>query len=325
MRSGIAQGEDGAPGVTRRVVRLLVLLGVIVAVYLVLSLFDHAARADAGSIDQIGATDPVASVKAMTAGARKAIPEPKSIIPKSIMPKSTAPKAHPQRIHRPTIKMPEVHPPKVQAPKKILAPRIRALRKIQAPGIRAGETVRRIQVRTSKLPSLPELAGLPQAQLPALPQLPFRSQLIGLPQAQLPPLPQLPFRSQLTGLPQARTPVLAGTTALPSTPVPHEPLRPPVCPLPQPPAFAPAPGQSGVTKPPAASAQPRTAPLPAPPPQPADRSTPAGQARDSGGGNAPSAGTVSSSWRPETAAAGGRLATDLLARGRTVRYAGPPS
>src|SRR3954453_21733770 len=94
MRRGIAQGGDGAPGVTRRVVRLLVLLGVVVAVYLVLSLFDHAARADARSIDQVGATDPVASVKAI----RK---------PKSIIAKSTAPKVHPQRIHRPTTTVPE--------------------------------------------------------------------------------------------------------------------------------------------------------------------------------------------------------------------------
>src|SRR3954447_48379 len=86
MRRGPAQGVDGAPGVTRRVVRLLVLLGVVFAAYLVLSLFDHAARADAGSIDQsvdqLGA-EPMASVKAVAAGARKAVPEPKSVIAKS--------------------------------------------------------------------------------------------------------------------------------------------------------------------------------------------------------------------------------------------------
>src|SRR4051812_46273725 len=161
MRSGVAQGEDGAPGVTRRVIRLLVLLGVVVGAYLVLSLFDHAAQADARSIDQsidqIGATYPVASTRAMAAGARKAIPAPKSIIPKS-----TVPKARPQMIHRPMIKLPQVHPPKVQAPKKthvptiqepkkIHTPKIRVLRKIQAPSIRAGETVRRVQVRTPKL------------------------------------------------------------------------------------------------------------------------------------------------------------------------------
>ena len=307
MRSGIAQGEDGAPGVTRRVVRLLVLLGAAFAAYLVLSLFDHAARADAGSINHIGATD---SIKATVVGARTAIPEPKSIIPKS-----TAPKAHPQGIRRPTIKTPEVQPPKVQTAKKIHAP------KIQVPSIPAGQTVRRVQVRTAiarprlstpvQLPSLPELAELPD-----------------LPQAALAALPPLPSWPQLPSLPLARTPVLNRTTALPSA-MPHPPLMPPVsaqvCPLPQPPACAPASGLSGVTKPPAAPAQSRKAPLPAPPRQPADRSTTTGQARDSGGGNAPATGTVSLSWRPEVAATGRRLASDLIARGRTIRYAGPPS
>src|SRR4051812_36308959 len=126
MRRGTAQGEDGASEETRRIVRLLVLLGVAVAAYLMLSLFDHAARADAGSVDRVGTTDPAASVKAVAAGARKAIPQPKSIIPKS-----TAPKAHPHRVHRPTIKVPKVHPQKVHPAKKIHARQIRALRKIQ--------------------------------------------------------------------------------------------------------------------------------------------------------------------------------------------------
>ena len=150
--------------------------------------------------------------------------------------------------------------------------------------------------RTAVVPSLSEFAelpGLPQATLGSWTQLP------DLPQAELLALPKLPSWPQLRGLPQAQFPA-----------------------WPQPPAFAAASGLSGVTK---AQAQPRTAPLPAPPRQPADRSTPTGQARDSGGGNAPATGTVSSSWRPEVAAAGHHLATHLLARGRTVRYAGPPS
>ena len=317
---------------TRRVVRLFVLLGALIAAYLVLSLFDHAARADTGSIDRIGAADPVASVKAAATDAGKAIRAPKSIIPKS-----TTLKARPDRSHRPTIKKPAAHRPKVQAPKKVHAPKIQAPRKIQAPTIRAGETVRdaakattaRTAVVRQKLPALaqvptlPELPDLPQAELPALPQLPSWPQLPDLPQAQLSPL--LPSSSQLP----AWTPTLTRPTASPGAPVPHRPLTPPtsvqVCPLPQPPALAPASGLSGVSKPPAAEAQPRTAPLPAPPRQPADRSTSTGQARDSGGGNAPAMGTVSSSWRPEVAAAGRCPATDLPARGRTVRYAGPPS
>ncbi|MET8148287.1 hypothetical protein ACIBSW_26975 [Actinoplanes sp. NPDC049668] len=344
MRSEIAQGEDGAPGVARRIVRLLVLLGVVVAVYLVLSLFDRAARADVGSIDEIGATDPVASVTA--AGAKKAISTPKS----------PAPKVHPQRIHRPVTKMPKVHPPKIQTAEKISAPKIQkpkgiqnqVSRKIPASGSRDGGLVRRVQARTSELRqrtsdavrgaaratmppagmavvrqklstpvepiAVPRFADLAQAalaswtqlpdQLPALPQQPR------LPQAHFPALPQQPR------LPEART------TASPIAPVPHLPAA---CPIPQSSASTPAPGLSGVTKPPAAQPQSRTAPLPAPARQPADHSTPTGQARDSGGGNAPAIGTVSSAWRPEVAAAERRLPTDLIARGRTVRYAGPPS
>ena len=345
MRSGFARREDSASGVTRRVVRLFVLLGVAVAAYLVLSLFDHAARADAGSTDQpinqIGATNPVASVKATAAGAGKAIPERKSITPKS-----AAAKAHPQRIRRPAIKTSGVRPPKVQTPKKIRAlkvqaPKIQAPEKIQAPRLRAGETVRRVQVRISKLRQPASAAvrdgaratvtsaltvvvrqKLPISHLPALTGL---AKLPDLPRAELPalPQPQPPSWSPLPGLPQART------TALPIAPAPHQPLMPSVsaqvCPLPQLPAPAQAPGPSGVTEPPAAQARPWTAPLPAPPRQPADRSTPTGQARDSGGGNTPAVGTVSSSWLPVAAAAGRHPATDLLARGRTVRYAGPPS
>jgi hypothetical protein len=96
-------------------------------------------------------------------------------------------------------------------------------------------------------------------------------------------------------------------------------------PVPQTSAFAAASGLSGVTKPPMARAQPLTTPLPATPRQPTDFSTTTGQASDSGGGSAPTVGTVSSSWRPEVTAAGRRLAIDLVARGRTARYAGPPS
>lgn len=366
------------PGVTRRVVRLLVLLGIVGAAYFVLSLFDHAAWADPGF------TDPVAPVKAVADGAGTVFPEAKTIISKP-----TAPKADPQRHHRPTIKAPEARPPKAQAPKKSHASTIQEPRKIKAPSIRAGETGRRVQARTSKrvrstsdvvrgagratsapartavlrqtvstpakLPSRPgraALPDLPQAGLPALPQQPSLPQLVswpqrlGLPQAQLsawpelsawpgppswtqrPVLPQarLSASPQLSGFPLARTPALIGTAALPSALVPHQSPVSPVSAqeFPRPPAFAPAPELSGLTKPPTAQAQPRTAPLPAPPRQPADRSTSTGQTRDSGGGNTPAVGPVSS-WRPEPAAAGRRLASDLIARGRTVCYAAPPS
>jgi hypothetical protein len=373
MRSGTAQRQDSATGVTRRVVRLLVLLGAVVGAYLLLSLLSHAARADVGSTDHMGASDAVASAKTTGADAAGAT----AAGAKKVIPKRAAPKVHPLKIHRPTSKTPpkvraseKSRTPKIQATRKVHTSKVRAPKKVQLPKIRAGETAHRVQARTSKLhrtssgavrnvvratvtpartavvrqklrtsaqlPSLPELRDLPQAALASwtrLPDLP-RSELPGLPHAQIPAWPhvpgvppvQLPAWPHLPGLPLAPTTVF---TSLRSDSAPHQPLMAPVsarvCPLPQSPAFAPAVGLSGVTKPPAAQAEPLTAPLPAPPRQPADRSTTAGQARDSGGGNAPAMGTVPSSWRPEVAAAGRRLATDLIARGRTLRYAGPPS
>jgi hypothetical protein len=318
-----------------------VLLGVVVAAYLVLSLFDHAARADVGSIDQpadhIGVTDPAGSIKVMVAGANKDFPEPKSINPKS-----TAPTALP----RPTIKVSEVHSPSIRAGEavrvQVRTPKVgqltfEAVRDVARAGATpALSAVVRPKPSTSaqrsSLPLPAELPELPQAELPALPRLSSWLQLPGLPQAQVadwlplpgPPQAQLPHWPQLPWLPQARMPTVTHTAAALTAPPAPLPLMQ-ACALPPPPAFAPASGLPGVTKPPAAQAQPQTGPLPVPPQQPADRSTSTGQARDSGGSNAPAMGTVSSSWWAEVVAVGRRLDTDLSARGRTVRYAGPPS
>lgn len=338
MRSSVAQGQDGAPGVTRRAVRLLVLLGVGFAAYLVLSLFDHAAQAADGPIGHLGAADPLASVKAVAANARTAIPAPKSTSPKSTAakispqkartgpPQATAAKASPAK----AIKKLQVSPSKAKARTKIHAAKVRVSRTIEAPTRRADETVRQLQIRTKIqlrnatqivvtptrtavrqiLPTPATLTDLPWAALAALNQLP---------QAQLPALPQLPSRPQLPSLPQTHLPSLpqAPTT---TTALPHQPPTPPmsaqVCPLPPP--DTPAAQRSGVPKP-------RTSPPPAPPRQPADYSTLTGQVRDSGGGNAPAMGTVPLSWRPEVAAAGRCAVVELTSRGRTVRYAGPPS
>ena len=112
------------PGATRRVVRLLVLLGVAAAAYLVLSLFSHEARADTGSHDvptsHADATNLVDSVKATTAGTIKAAPKPKP----------AASKAHSPSTHRLTTTVPK---------------------KIHKPKIRTTATVRREQVRTPRL------------------------------------------------------------------------------------------------------------------------------------------------------------------------------
>lgn len=329
MQGGAARTEDGAPERTRRVVRLLVLLGVVVAAYLVLSLFDHAARADAGLVnqttDQVASTKPVASVKAAA-----------------------------KRIHRPTIKAPKVHPPKVHTVKvhTVKGRTVKAahVTKIQAPKIRVSKTVQRVQVRTSKVrqiasavigetsraktlaraaivqqklpappPALTELPSLPQATAPGWTQLPSLPQAHSLPQAT--GWTQPPSMPQAHSLPPARTAPLPRTTVLPTATAAALPYQP----LPQPPSFATTAGLSGGRTPPAAQAQPQTAPLPTSPRQPADRTTPAGQARDSGTGNAPTMDTVPSAWRPEIAPATNHRATYIPARGRTVRYAGPPS
>ena len=82
MPDGIVEREDGA---NRRVVRLFVLLGVAVAAYLALTLFDHAARADTGSIDQ--PREQVVPVKTLVTGGRKAISDARPTTPRSAVPK----------------------------------------------------------------------------------------------------------------------------------------------------------------------------------------------------------------------------------------------
>jgi hypothetical protein len=302
---------------------------------------------------QVSATDPVGTVKATAAGAGKALRGPKSIVPKS-----TASKAHPPRIHRTTTKTPPVHGPKVQAAKKVRVQSVRVgktVRRVQAQTPKLGRlpsgavrhaartTVTSARTAVARhelskpipLPSLPKPAAmpdLPRAELPASPrlpswprtqqaQLPDWPQLPGRQQAQLPQWPQLP-RRQHTQLPQwpqlpgpQHTQLAAGP---PSAAVSHQSASAPVCTLSR--SSAP-----GLATPSAAPVQPRTVPPPAPPRQPADQSTSTGQARDAGGSNGPAICTVSSSWRPEVVATGRRLAVDFVARGRTVRYAGPPS
>jgi hypothetical protein len=400
MLSRATRGEDRTPGVTRPVVRLLVLLGLAVVIYLGLSLFEHAARADSGSVDRltthIGSAEPVASVKAGAAGkvAGREADSPKTQRSSArIRPSAARVSKTPRAV-------------KVRAPKAVT---VEATKKTQATSTRAGETVRRAHVSTSKvrrstshvgrgaaratvssvrtvvsrhkmpqtthlgsrlkpvkvrnLPS--QVPGLPRVRVPALPQAPGQPQT-GLPdlslvpavsQAQFPAMPEAPLRAlpPMTNLPHAPLPRMAD---LPHAPLPRIadlpraelPALPPMAnlrgiPLPAlpqvhnlPPAGTPVlpqtlgdsstsarmwtSGSSSVTKPPAAQTESRTT---VPARQPADRSAPGNQARDFSSGTGPSMGSVSTPWRPEVSAAGRRLAADSLARGRTVRYAGPPS
>jgi len=194
-----------------------------------------------------------------------------------------------------------------------------------------------VQVRTSKLPRPASDAvrdgvratvtsALTPVVRPKLPT-PDRPALPALPRVSVPKQTGVPGSHQPHAPPvSAKAPEKVSAQMSPRPQAHVSPLpRAHVSPLPQAPALAATPGPSGVAEQPAEQARPRTTPLPVTPRQPADRSTSTGQAGDPGGGNAPVMATVPSSWRPEVAAAGHRLTTDLRARGRTVRYAGPPS
>src|SRR5690348_8352474 len=121
----------GTPGLPRGVLRVLVLLGVAVAAYIVLSLFAHSARADSG----LGVPDPVASVKATADRATEVIPGRASVAPK---PRTHRQKVHLPTRHRPEIPLPKIHQPKIHQPKihqpKIQPPNIQPP-KIQPPKI----------------------------------------------------------------------------------------------------------------------------------------------------------------------------------------------
>lgn len=208
-----------------------------------------------------------------------------------------------------------------------------------------------------QLPALPQLSL--NLQLPALAQLSLRVQLPALPQLslnlQLPALAELSLRVQLPALPQ-----LSLNVQLPALPLPEQSGRstlPAVQVLPQSPVDltqpaltarpagvqqAPAAGRQlpasapqGLTQtlvpakaaqPPGALSAPQAGPGPAPQPgpRPGDDSA-TGNARDSGGAGSPPLGTVASVWRPATASLRSLSAADVTARGRTVRYSGPPS
>ncbi|GAA0535648.1 hypothetical protein GCM10010172_16130 [Paractinoplanes ferrugineus] len=184
--------------------------------------------------------------------------------------------------------------------------------------------------RTAPATLIQRLPSLPAAELPQLPGLPRTQwpQWAHLSPGQLPSLPQAqwPWRAdsapgQLPAweLTPGRAPAAIEAAALVSpaallvTAGPAEAYAYPHLPFGSPRSAAAVKVGAGST------------PGPGSPRRPADGSTSTGQARDSGGGSAPTMATVSSVWRPEVAAAGSRLATDRLAGGRTVRYAGPPS
>lgn len=320
MRSGIERAEDGAPGVTRRLVRLFVLLGVVAAVYLVLSLFDHAARADTGLSDQVGAAKPG---QAAAAHVRKPASELKSkarvqtarvrapkrthsakTVTRDVKAVGTrhAPKAHPaETIRQVQASVPKVRPAETARRVQASVPKVRAadtVRRVQAsvPKVRPAETIRRVQnsmskVRPAETVRQARRTETVRASVSTGRQLTSRVVRDAAPTTVQTVVGQKPPTCTTTGSELLGSPTSARRGQ-------------------------PASAASAPVAPPAAPAQPRKSPSPDPK---------TGQVRDSGGVHVPMMGTVSSSWRPEGAAVGRALAVDLVARGRTVRFAGPPS
>ncbi|MCW2140794.1 hypothetical protein BXY51_005358 [Actinoplanes cyaneus] len=209
---------------------------------------------------------------------------------------------------------------------------------------------------TWQAPPLPSwmTPSLPTWQAPSLPTW----QAPSLPTWQAPPLvswhvPALPAWTappllSRTALPQSSATGIAPAAPLPGASTPSQPVVAPPAPtfqvgvtsmLMRLPSYAqalllsPAADLSGGSSPAARPfgasspvAELSGSPKPAPSPgRPSEHSAPAGQARDSGGGSAPTTGIVASSWCPEVTAGGRTPVRNLIARGRTVRYAGPPS
>ena len=75
----------------QRIVRLLFMAAMIIVAYLTLSLFDRAAHADTGVIDQITEADPVASAKKLVADSGNDRSPAKVSAPKVSAPKVSAP------------------------------------------------------------------------------------------------------------------------------------------------------------------------------------------------------------------------------------------
>jgi hypothetical protein len=319
MRSGFAGSDSGASGVNRRVARLLVLLGLGVAAYLVLSLFDHAARADDGSIHLAGATEPVASVKATATTIEKSLSKATA---STVRPrKGGSPAINGSRPRSPRVRMTEAsHGRKTHVSPKIrtvVTSKVRGAVPVTVKPGRTADLSRKIRT-SARLPQ-PRMFGVPRVELPLSPRL------SGVPAVQVPLWPRL------TGLTQVALPPEApGFSALrtsadtpPSTSLGGS-ASPPQLTSGKPPSSGEIRETTEEAKPSVPGASARTSPA-APAPQPADRSTPAGQARDSGGSSTPTIGTVSSSWWPDVAAGDRLPAIHRPGYGRTTRYAGPPS
>lgn len=327
----------------QRIVRLLFMAGMIVVAYLTLSLFDRAAHADTGVVGQISEAKSVTSAKKVVADSGKVVSTrkaaPKVSAPKVPVPKVSAPKVAERKIAsaktsaRAAVSVPsklvKARAGKINTTKVSKA--VRAVRDVPA-ATRLPATANLPEPASRpKLPALPQLSAPPRVELPVLAERPAVPELAAVPG--LPAVPEPP-RAELPALPAAELPVLSGRTqvqadavppglsALPSLPLAAASavaLRAPMLPSVIDPTAASEPGDFRLD--PSASPAPS---VPARPSRPDDQST-TGHARDSAAGSAPAMATVTSVWRPEVLAAGRHTPADLMARGRTVRYSGPPS
>src|SRR3954453_927193 len=95
--------RDATVVAAQRMARLLLMVGMAIAAYLVLSIFDNGARADDDAIHNIANGDTVASVKRLSADQREAAspqkaakwepPAPKAKVAKAAKREAPAPKA----------------------------------------------------------------------------------------------------------------------------------------------------------------------------------------------------------------------------------------
>jgi hypothetical protein len=274
------------------------MIGLAIAAYVVLSIFDHAARADEGVTDPLGN-----AVKTLEPQGRTS---PAPVVEKRVVP---ALKANDHRVSTVRGKARKVlRADAARTPARHRTTAAAVTGRLKAPKLTA-ERATVVRRALAAVPALPALPAPPVAGM--LPTRPV-------------PLPAWPVAGTLPTQP-----------ALPPVPLPHAPPAAPLLSASAPIATAAAvffyvtaarvrcdlaEHHDGAARSPAP-----TMPPPTSPPRPGDRSADAAHLRDYGGGAAPPMGTVPSSWWPELPAAAVPLPADAGTSGRNVRYCGPPS
>jgi len=322
----------------QRIARLLLMVGLAVAAYLVLSLFDHAARADDGLPAPVGQADPLASVKQLTTAPAKVRTTTKIAERKApkVLERKTSKVVEPKTrklVERKTPKAVERKTPKVlerKIPKVVqrTAPKVleRKMPKVvEQKKLVVKPVIRTVRELTSSIPKaapqpLPHLvlpATTPITPVPITP-VPITPVPITAVPMTTAPITTVPIAAASTTT--ALTTTVPATTASPTPPSASELLASGVrCDLIE--HTGARSGTPGLSR---APATPKPISPPTSPPRPGDHSTD-GHLRDSGGGSASPAGTVPSSWWPEIPAAILPVPADASTSGRTVRYSGPPS